>query len=140
MWAGRNPPNFDDIRSSEDALYGILRQLEAIVLHFSSDYGTSLGVQLGPPLRGASGTRGLGVELVQGPQRHKLRRGFGRCSWKERLHLSSDGNSKIVILVDAQVEYAVAIPAASEGLPVLGISEGVGALEFDRRLLVDGLE
>jgi hypothetical protein len=62
----RDSPKLHDVSASEDALYCPSGELAAVVLHLGSNNSTTLSDELASPVKSATASLSLAVELVEG--------------------------------------------------------------------------
>lgn len=139
----RHETKFHAIGLGKDSLGSPAGKLAGVVLHLGCEDGTTLGDELGAPVKGAAGTGSLAVELVQGLDGELLVGATGGVLHDGVDFGTDDHLEGFLITLQANVEAAVLVTLGGERLGLLSfIVEGVRLVEGNLGLgvLGDGLQ
>lgn len=121
----QNLPELHDVGLGENGLDSPPGELAAVVLHFSSDNGTTLGSELGPPVESTSGSLGLAIPFVEGVHGNELVLAVGGILLNS-VDLSTNNQEGGLLLAGGEVKAAVLISLGGRGHVLLGgVVEGV---------------
>lgn len=130
-------PELHNVRLGQDALHGPSGKLAAVVLHFGSNNGTTLGDELRPPVESTSAALGTAVELVEGLDGDQLVLAADGVLL-DGIDLGTDNQVDRLLLVGGEIESPVLVSLAGRRIGVIGgVVEGVsvGHLNLGRVVL-----
>lgn len=132
----RDETQLHAVSLGEDGLGGPAGELDAVVLHLSSNNGTALGPELAAPVEGTAGALGLAVELVEGLDEQLLVLAVDGVLHDGVDFGTNDHVDGLVVALQGEIEATVLVGLGGEGLGLLGgVVKGVRVGQGDLAVL-----